>query len=149
MKLYRITRSLYARDVNGTGGLYEPGRWHTKGTPILYTSEHISLAKLEVLANSTDTPENVSLVTLNIPDKASMLIVNADDLPVGWNQLPYHPELWLRTRTWITGQRFWIMRVPSVHSPVEFNYLLNPLHPEHATLKLISIEPHPFDPRLK
>jgi len=41
------------------------------------------------------------------------------------------------------------MRVPSIHSPAEHNYLLNPLHPKHAMLKLVSVEPHPFDPRLK
>lgn len=149
MHLYRITRSLFARDLNGTGGLYEPGRWHNKGTPILYTSEHVSLAKLEVLANSTDTPENVSLITLAIPDNASVLVIQADELPPGWNQLPYRPELAQLTRQWITREEHWMMRVPSVHSPTEFNYLLNPLHPEHQTLRLVSIEPHPFDPRLK
>jgi hypothetical protein len=37
------------------------------------------------------------------------------------------------------------MRVPSVRSPAEFNYLLNPLRHEKATLGLLSIEPHDFD----
>jgi RES domain-containing protein len=41
------------------------------------------------------------------------------------------------------------MRVPSIPSPAEFNYLLNPRHPEHATINLRSVEPHGFDSRLK
>jgi RES domain-containing protein len=149
MQLFRITRSIYARDQNGTGGLYEPGRWHNRGTLILYTSEHVSLVKLEVLANSTETPINVSLITLEIPNEVSILSISAADLPIGWNRLPYHPALAKRTIDWITEQKHWIMRVPSVHSPTEFNYLLNPLHPQHHSLKIVSIEPHPFDPRLK
>ena len=42
------------------------------------------------------------------------------------------------------------MRVPSAHAPSEWNYLLNPLHPDHARLlQTVSLEPHPFDARLK
>lgn len=149
MILYRIADDRYATDLSGSGGLYAPGRWHRRGTPILYLAEHVSLAKLEVLANSPGLPEGRVLVTVSLPDDLSMLIVELADLPQGWQEWPYLDELADMAEQWIRERKFWIMRVPSAQSPSEHNYLLNPLHPEHATLKLISIEPHPFDPRLK
>ncbi|MVM30058.1 RES domain-containing protein [Spirosoma sp. HMF4905] len=149
MKLYRITKTKYANDLQGTGGLYGPGRWHREGTQLLYLAEHVSLAKLEVLANSRIIPKNQSLVTVEIPADATITVVNSNDLPIDWEKLPYLEELATRTDRWIAEQKFWIMRVPSAHAPIEFNFLLNPFHPEHSKLKLISIEPHPFDPRLK
>lgn len=149
MKLYRITSTKYATDLNGTGGLYGPGRWHREGTQLLYLAEHISLAKLEVLANSRKIPHNQSLVTVEIPASASILFIKQEELPIGWEKIPYLEELADITERWITEQTYWIMRVPSAHSPTEFNYLLNPLHPEHTTLRLVSVEPHLFDSRLK
>lgn len=148
-RLYRITKSQYANDLTGTGGLYGPGRWHREGTRILYLSEHISLAKLEVLVNTARAPQNQSLVTVELPDDASITSIRADTLPLGWETIPYLEELADIAEQWITGQKFWIMRVPSSQSSTEFNYLLNPLHPEHQTLQIVSIEPHPFDSRLK
>lgn len=149
MKLYRITKEKYAADLRGMGGLYEAGRWHREGIQLVYTSEVVSLAMLEVLGHWRKTPTGLSLATIDVPDEASMLFVAAGELPANWRVLPYLPALADLTDRWIGTEEHWIMRVPSIHSPTEFNYLLNPLHPEHATLKLISIEPHPFDPRLK
>ena len=149
MNLYRIAKIAYAADLRGLGGLYEAGRWHREGTQILYTSEVVSLAMLEVLSHWQKTPTGLVLVTMGIPATATINIVEFDMLPVSWRELPYLPALADLTQQWIQEGKCWIMRVPSAHSPTEFNYLLNPLHPEHTTLKLISVEPHPFDPRLK
>jgi len=149
MILHRIADDRYATDLTGSGGLFTPGRWHRRGTPLVYLTEHVSLAKLEVLANSPGLPQDRALVTVHLPDDSSILIVEPTTLPDGWQEWPYLDELADITEQWIREQKFWIMRVPSAQSPSEHNYLLNPLHPEHAMLKLVSIEPHPFDPRLK
>ena len=149
MKLYRIAKENYADDLRGMGGLYEAGRWHREGTQIVYTSEFVSLAMLEVLGHWKKTPVGLALVTIEVPDEASTLFVSANELPADWRELPYLPALADLTDRWIETGEQWIMRVPSTHSPSEFNYLLNPLHPEHTTLRLIRTEPHPFDPRLK
>ena len=147
--LYRIADDRYGTDLNGTGGLYGAGRWHRRGTQILYLTEHISLAKLEALANSPGLPQDRVLVTVGLPDNASLTTIDAATLPTDWQDWPYLDELADIAERWIREQEYWVMRVPSAQSPTEFNYLLNPLHPGHATLRLISVEPHPFDPRLK
>lgn len=149
MLLYRLGKQPYLADTSGKGGLYYSGRWHEKGTLLLYTSEHLSLAKLEVLANSASLPRNYFALTLKIPADAPVKQITPDQLPANWQQLPYPLELALLTRAWIEEGRYWLMRVPSAHAPHEWNYLLNPLHPDHAQLRVVSIEPHPFDPRLK
>ena len=52
MIVYRITNSLYSNDITGTGAKLMGGRWNSKGVPLLYVSEHISLAVLEMLVNT-------------------------------------------------------------------------------------------------
>lgn len=149
MLLYRLGKAPYISDTSGQGGLYSSGRWHTIGTRILYTAEHLSLAKLEALANSPILPRNYFALTLEIPDGTPYQQVHAADLPANWQQIPYPSELAAIARTWIEEARYWLLRVPSAHAPHEWNYLLNPLHPDHQLLRIASLEPHPFDARLK
>lgn len=149
MLLYRMAKLDYATDLSGTGGLLGSGRWHRQGTRMLYTSEHVSLAKLEVLANSPTLPRNYGLVMLEIPPTATVQSLDESDLPADWPNSPAPESLLSFTDAWLRAATHWVLRVPSVHSPNESNFLLNPLHPEHATLRLNSVEPHPFDGRLK
>ena len=93
MKLYRLSKQHRAGDTSGQGGLYSSGRWHRQGTLILYTAEHLSLAKLEVLANSPTLPVNYSVLTLEAPDDAPIKFVEADVLPADWFGLAYPSEL--------------------------------------------------------
>jgi len=50
MFVYRITKKEHAT-LDGLGGLYGPGRWHKKGNPVIYTSEHASLAAWEKIVH--------------------------------------------------------------------------------------------------
>ncbi|GAA4386277.1 RES family NAD+ phosphorylase [Hymenobacter koreensis] len=122
MRLFRLAKGQYIADISGTGGLYASGRWHEQGTRILYTSEHLSLAKLEALANSPVLPRNYALLELEVPDDAPVKTVRAEELPVNWAALPYPQELALITRQWVEEGKYWLMRVPSAHSLGEWNY---------------------------
>lgn len=149
MNLYRITKTKYANDLSGVGGLYEAGRWHRKGTQIVYTSNVISLAMLEVLGYWRTTPVGMALITIQIPDTASITVVDVKKLPLDWQETMYPKVLADITDEWISEGKYWLMRVPSVHTPAEFNYLMNPLHREHQTVKISKVEPYTFDIRLK
>jgi RES domain-containing protein len=149
MNVYRLSKSLYIRDISGTGGLYGSGRWHEKGTRILYTSQTLSLAKLEVLANTKQIPRNYSLLVLHIPDDLEYPELLIQDLPPNWNSFPHPAELVAFTNQWISENKYLVMKVPSVHSPFESNFLINPLHPQAGRLTIVDILPHAFDERLK
>ncbi|UOQ81853.1 RES family NAD+ phosphorylase [Hymenobacter sp. 5414T-23] len=129
MLLYRLGKAPYISDTSGQGGLYYGGRWHEIGTLILYTSEHLSLAKLEVLANSPTLPRNYFSLTLEVPDTASVRHVTLEELPSSWQQLPYPLELAQLTRAWIEQGQEWLMRVPSAHAPMSGITCLIPCTP--------------------
>lgn len=149
MRLYRFGFKKYINDLSGTGGLYKAGRWHHKGTRIVYFSETVSLAKLEVLANATRIPKSYRLLTVEIPEKTDIYEIEKSDLPTDWDTFPPNPETKHLTEKWIAENKFLLMKVPSVHSPVENNFLLNPQHKEADKIQIITIEPHQFDERLK
>ena len=150
MLVYRISNHKRIRDLQGTGGLYVAGRWHQKGTQILYTSSSISLAKLEVLANSVGkTPRTMALLTLKFPDDAPVRDVQESQLPKGWHHYPYPAQLSQITNQWLSDETDWVMRVPSAQSPTEYNYLFNPQHSWHEKLKIVEIQDELFDKRFR
>jgi RES domain-containing protein len=149
MLVYRIAHSKHIADLTGAGGLYTSGRWHALGTRILYTSCNLSLAKLEVLANSLITPIDQALLILEIPDDLSLAELKITDLPLHWKNYPAPNELSYLAAAWIRQNRHLVLKVPSVQAELEFNYLINPLHPDHHRLQVADILPQKFDPRLK
>ena len=52
--LWRVSN--YAT-LDGAGGLYVSGRWHTKGHPLIYCSEDPSTALLETLVHIESIPK--------------------------------------------------------------------------------------------
>jgi RES domain-containing protein len=49
---------------------------------------------------------------------------------------------------WYETRESAVLAVPSTIIRQEFNYLLNPLHPDFARIKVVSVEPYHFDARL-
>lgn len=150
MLVYRIGNSQRIRDLQGTGGLYAAGRWHQKGRRILYSSSSVSLAKLEILANSIGgIPKSMALATLSCPDDASILTIAIEDLPSNWNHYPYPSSLSKITEHWCIDRKYWVLKVPSAQSPTEYNYLFNPEHPQHTEISIVDVKDEWFDTRLK
>jgi RES domain-containing protein len=149
MLVYRVAHSKHIADLAGTGGLYTSGRWHALGTRLLYTSGTLSLAKLEVLANSLITPINQALLILEVPDDIPQAELKITDLPANWKNYPAPNELAALAAAWIRQNRHLVLKVPSAQAELESNYLINPQHPNHHRLQIVEILPHHFDPRLK
>jgi len=146
MVLYRITSKAYARDLSGTGAMLHGGRWNAKGVRMLYTSQSLSLAALEVIANLPgDKLNNLYCVELDFPDH--LPVDTPGKLPNNWNQFPFS------SKTAEIGTNFirsggLCLRVPSAIIPTEFNYLLNPLHDAYREVKFLDARPMLFDQRL-
>jgi RES domain-containing protein len=86
---------------------------------------------------------------MTIPvDIDEQLIEIAKHLPEDWGQLPAPPSTREFGTQWIMQARSAVLRVPSIVVDGEFNYILNPRHPDFRHLKIGAPVPFSFDPRL-
>jgi RES domain-containing protein len=152
--LWRIaatTPSYNFDDMTGEGAKRVGGRWNSVGVPLTYSSGSIALAALETLVHLSSAPmfpANRYLVEISVPtsvfEKAEEL-----KLAMGWNAVP-HGMVSIKTGDlWAASIKTLLAKVPSSVIPEEFNYLINPLHPESSLIKVKGIRSWTYDPRLK
>ncbi len=148
MKVYRISQSKYADDLNGTGAKRYGGRWNAVGTPCIYTSESRALATLEYAANVNIDfmPSALSLCIFQIKEDQLKTCL-AKDLPKDWKDFPT-PSSTKSFGSGLLKKGIPIIKIPSIIIPDEFNYILNPLATE-ISFKRIAIQEFHFDMRLK
>jgi len=144
--LWRVSRH---RDLQGAGGLRAPGRWHERGVPVVYLAETPAGALLEacVHTSANDVPPNYTLLRIEVGDEVLLESLAVNTLPADW------PERTDVTQEigggWLRAGRTALFRVPSALVPATFNVLLNPLHPQAASIRIQSVIEYPFDPRIK
>ncbi len=152
MQVFRIARANRRHDLSGYGAFLVGGRWNLPGLALLYTAETRSLAMLEVLVHvpAGDLPDDMYLLTLEVPDELSRATVVPADLPPDWQRLTQPLPTATLGHAWLQARRTLALRVPSVLVAQEYNLLLNPAHPEFARVNLAA-EPEPFffDERLR
>ncbi len=148
--VWRLCAARYAGTAfSGEGARLYGGRWSPPGLPLVYTSESRALAMLEVLANA-DEPKVLLdlpwvLVSAEVPPAA---VEKPARYPESWRQFPHPAETPPFGGAWARAARSVALRVPSAVVPGEFNYLLNPAHPDFKDVRLGPPEPFSFDPRL-
>jgi RES domain-containing protein len=147
MILYRITRCNYA-DLSGTGSRLYGGRWNSDGRLMVYLASSRSLAMLESLAHLsvTNIPFEYCMMIIEAPD--NFIEVGLQSLPEGWNEFPEPNSIKHFGNDFLQENKHLLLKVPSAIIPEEHNYLMNPLHPQAAKVKIISSLPFRFDPRL-
>lgn len=152
IEAFRIVRAEFGRELwSGVGGLHVDGRWHSRGRRIVYTSQSFSLAQLEVLVHITDRRQMPALVysTAIIPDEVRVGSIEPDELPPAWQQFsPYSATTQLIGTRWLTEAKSAVLQVPSAISKHEWNYLLNPVHPDFEQLRLAAPMPFAMEPRI-
>ncbi|MEO5975563.1 MAG: RES family NAD+ phosphorylase [Chryseolinea sp.] len=149
MRVYRIQKKKYAADITGFGSTLVAGRWHQAGkSPILYTSNNISLAILECVVHLTSSvkPPDLMLLTLEIPDDSIVTIAEAD-LPVNWNKKGYYDDVQQWGTAWLQSLTSLAIMVPSVTSP-DFNILINPSHRDFDSIAVAASRRITLDDRL-
>jgi RES domain-containing protein len=148
MIVYRITNSLYSNDITGTGARITGSRWNSKGIPMLYTTEHISLAVLEMLVhtNFKDYSIELDLLTIQIPSSSTTSELNVKKLKNGWvDDLGYTRFI---GDEFIKDKQNLLLKVPSAVINEEFNCLVNPLHADFKKIKIINTRSFKTDERL-
>ena len=151
MRFWRICRKPYVDTaLDGSGGMYTSGRWHSKGNPIVYTASSAALAALEVLVHvdPLTAPADLRLLAIELPDDLSIEVLEPITLPEGWHSVPAPAALQILGSSWLTSGRTAALNVPSAVIKVERNFLLNPRHPEVQRVRILSDEAFSFDTRL-
>jgi RES domain-containing protein len=150
LTVWRLCTAKYAATAyDGEGARLYGGRWSPKGVALTYTAESRALAIVEVLAN-TEEPKQLSLVpwVFIAAEFPPDLIEKPARVPEDWRQFPRSTTTQEFGATWAKEQRSVVLRVPSAVVPGEFNFLLNPRHPDFKRVKIGKPETFSFDPRL-
>jgi RES domain-containing protein len=151
MDVWRICRAKHeASAFTGDGAEMTGGRWNYKGHPLVYTSENLSLAALELFVHVSpgSLPDDLISIRGKLPDPVSTQEIEAADLPSHWRSYPAPAELQSIGTDWLVEQTSLVLIVPSAINSVEKNILLNPAHREIKKLKVETGRPFRFDPRM-
>jgi RES domain-containing protein len=135
---------------DGEGARRYGGRWNKPGTPVVYTSGTLSLAALEYLVHvdSDLLPDALVSVRATIPDSLKIETIDPTHLPVDWKDTIIPVSLQQLGSDWANNAKSPVLKVPSVVIEHEWNYVLNPLHPDFSKISWDAGIRFSFDPRL-
>lgn len=138
-----------ATAFDGEGARLYGGRWNSVGVPMVYASEHQSLATLEVRVHIDRTRMRGLYKCFAFQfDERLMKVFPVGALPKDWLQEPPPPSLQQIGDDWVKSGASVILAVPSVVTPGELNYLVNPGHPDFRKFKIGKPADFAFDQRL-
>lgn len=150
MRIWRICRAPYAAEAfSGEGARRFGGRWNSRGVPMVYCSSSLALAAIELFVHLEPNlqPDDLISIGATLPAGEPAQTLKAVELPPQWWTDDFEPlrkigDGWIRARSSLA------MRVPSVPIRQEWNILMNPLHPDAATIKIDPPQPFIFDARM-
>ena len=152
MLVYRITQTKFASSLFAPGFA---GRWNSENEWMIYTAGSASLACLEVLAHKSGTALNSGKFSMAVIDFPEHLVVEEiklselQKLNTEWFKVLHYPITQKLGNKWLSEMSSPILKVPSAIVDREYNYLLNPAHPDFSTIKVLDITSFNFDSRLK
>ncbi len=147
MIVYRLALEQYIDDLSGTGAKLWGGRWNSAGIPVLYATENISLALLEILvrADRTLLPPDYMLLKLEIPDQLSITTIYKNKLKKNWiDDLDY--TQFIGSSFVKTGADL-ALKVPSAIVGEENNFVFNTSHADFKKVKIKGISKFQLDKR--
>lgn len=150
VKVYRIGVKDYIKDISGTGAKLYGGRWNSKGNPILYCAQNVSLAILEILVHfdGLTIPKDLFLIELTISNDDAIELSKRR-----FNSLRNHKSAEYKFKeegdNWIQSCESLMLKVPSIITHYESNILINPQHPKfQRDVKINKVEEMELDERL-
>jgi RES domain-containing protein len=148
---WRIVKQKHARGAfSGEGARVFGGRWNSAGVPVVYCSEHLSLAALETLVHIRPVAmrENFRAYRIRFDDDL-LISIALKKLAKGWDAQPPTATSRKIGDDWVKSGRSAVLSLPSVLIPLERILLLNPAHPDFRKIEIKDMETFLLDPRLK
>ena len=154
MRVFRIEREKYLETtLSGVGAALTEGfRWNSLNTFLVYTAESRALAILEVSVHldlCEDLPLDRFYVEIDIPNNIEIVELNFEELPENWDSKPPILETQFIGDDFVSQKTAAVLKVPSSIVPQEYNYLINPNHPDSKSINVISTKKLLFDGRFK
>jgi RES domain-containing protein len=133
---WRVEKAEHAAGaIKGLGAFKVGGRWNRPGRYAVYAAENLSLALLEILVHAPDPDQRKRpRVRFHLTIAAGAVEeITLDQLPRNFG--PTTPFVLTQDLgdQWLESRKFVALKVPSAIVPVEFNYVLNPLHPDFTS----------------
>lgn len=152
MLVYRITQTKFANTLFAPGFA---GRWNSENEKVIYTAGSASLSCLEVLAHKTGAALNsgrFSMAMIQLDDDITITEIKLPQLQklnTNWFKVLHYPITQKLGNQWLAEMKSAILKVPSAIVDREYNYLLNPAHPDFFKIKVLDVTAFNFDSRLK
>jgi RES domain-containing protein len=150
MHIWRICRARFAGEAfSGNGARRFGGRWNTPGVPMVYASSSLALAAIELFVHLEPNlqPDDLVSIEATLPEGEPAQRLRPDDLPPGWWTDDCDPLQAIGDR-WIHEASSLALKVPSAALRMEWNVLVNPLHPAIAEIRIEEPQPFHFDARM-
>lgn len=149
IRAWRIVKSkLAARAFTGEGARLYGGRWNSPGQTVVYAAGSASLAMLEMLVHLPSRELLHRYVLFELTFDEALVSLCPANLSKKWRMSPSPRSNQRMGDEWIATGRSAVLRVPSVIVSSEWNYLLNPSHPDFVKIAIGPKQPLRFDPRL-
>ena len=148
---WRIAKEKHATSAfSGEGARIFEGRWNSAGVRMVYCSEHLSLAALEILVHTQPVTIRDKFRVFRVSWNGKMMItIDLKELPKGWNTQPPSSSSKNIGDEWVRSDHFVVLAVPSVIVPSERTFLLNPKHRDFGKIKIKDTGSFYLDPRLR
>ncbi len=149
MTYYRLCEKIKGRSPLGYGT--GPGRWNSRGTPLIYCCNTQSLNFLELLSIKGPIVSTASWQLVYISVSEEIPYLDVGELPKDWRNRPYPITTQYMGTMWATEKSSVCLQIPSCRIPLEaypeeHNLLINPLHPDFfKTIQAIEIRDVSFE----
>src|SRR5689334_18330839 len=145
---WRIVKEKHAKGAfSGEGARVFGGRWNSAGLPVVYCSEHLSLAALETLVHIMPIMLRDKFRAYRIAfDESLVTTITEKKLPKGWDAQPPTMASKQVGDDWIQAGRSAVLALPSALVRLERTFLLNPDHREFQRIKIEDIGTFVLDP---
>lgn len=149
MKVFRLSRKKYADTLSGKGAAKFGNRWNSKGIEMIYTAESRALAMAEVVVHISlaALPRDYMMIEIEIPNDVSIETFDTTQLPANWRSNPPQVHTQRIGDDFIISLESCVLKVPSVVVPGDYNFLINPHHPQFNKIKIAEATSFLFDER--
>jgi len=150
MKVFRLSRKKYSKELSGKGASLSGNRWNSKGTEIIYcaSSRALAMAEVAVHLNLALIPNDYLMIEINIPDSIDIEQIEITKLPPGWDLFPHILPTQKIGDDFINENKYCVIKVPSAVVKGDVNFLINPYHKDFKLIEINNSYSFPFDKRL-